>query len=292
MSPCSPTRHLEIEPAVNAVFVHLAQVVIHAGSAKHRAGDGGADRQFLRQHADELRARQDNFVLGEKGSKFVEKLAVVADNFLRLRQPFIAHVHADAAEAHIIAHHPRAADGLEQIENFLAFAEGIHHRRAERAHVLQEKTDETGVILEAREFRHDDADVFGAFGHGQAGELLDGQRVSPVVRHRTEIIQPIRVRHGGEIGNVLADFLVVAVEIAEHRLELHDLFRRRAPRPCGTRRAWTDDAAPSKFRATRQWACRSRRAWASPQNFSAAWRRTAFTLSPPLAFTSGLGSTG
>src|ERR1039458_5376574 len=108
-------RHLKIEPAVNAVFVHLAQIVIHAGGAKHRPGDGRIDRQFFRHHADELRAGEDNFILGEKGSKLVKKLAVIADNFFRLRNPLVVDVHADAAEAHIIAHHPRAADRLKKI---------------------------------------------------------------------------------------------------------------------------------------------------------------------------------
>ena len=192
-------RHLKVEPAINAVFVHLAEVVIHAGGAEHRTGDRSADRQIFREHADELRAGEDNFVLGEEGTKFIEKLAVIGDDFFRLGDPFVVHVHANTAETHVIAHHSRAADFFKQVENFFAFAEGIHHRRAERAHVLHKKTDETGVILEAREFRHDDADVFGAFGNGQTGEFLDSQRVSPVVRHRAEIIQPVGVRHVGEI---------------------------------------------------------------------------------------------
>ena len=38
-----------------------------------------------------------------------------------------------------------------------------------------------------------------AFGHLQAGQLLDREGVSPVVRHRTKIIQPVGVRHRGEI---------------------------------------------------------------------------------------------
>ena len=217
-------RHLEIEPAVNAVFVHLAQVVIHAGGAQHRAGYGRVDRQFFRHHADELCASQNNFILGKKGSKLVEELAVIADNFFRLGDPFVIHVHTDAAKSHIIAHHPRTANFLEQVEDFFAFAEGIHHRRAERTHVLHKKADETGVVLEPRELRHDDTNVFGAFGNGQAGELLDCERVGPVVRHRTKIIQPVGVGHRGEIRNVLADLLVVAMQIAEHRLELYDRF--------------------------------------------------------------------
>ncbi len=41
-------------------------------------------------------------------------------------------VHADAAEPEVIAHHPRPADGFEEVENLLAFAKRIHHRGARR----------------------------------------------------------------------------------------------------------------------------------------------------------------
>src|SRR5688572_31123746 len=56
----------------------------------------------------------------------------------------------------LIAHHARAAERLEQIENLLALAKRIHQRRAERAHVLQQKTNQAGVILQARQFGNKD----------------------------------------------------------------------------------------------------------------------------------------
>jgi hypothetical protein len=97
----------------------------------------------------------------------------------------------------------------------------IHQRRAKRAHVLQQKSDETHVIEQAGQFGGDHANVFGAFGHGQAGELLDAERISPVVGHRAEIIEPVGVRHRPQIARVLRDLLVIAMQIAEDRLELH-----------------------------------------------------------------------
>ena len=68
-----------------------------------------------------------------------------------------------------------------------------------------------------------DAQIFRAFGHFDAGQFLHAERVGPVVRHRTKIIEPIRVRHRAEIARVLADLLVIAMQIAEHRLQFaHD----------------------------------------------------------------------
>jgi hypothetical protein len=80
------------------------------------------------------------------------------------------------------------------------------------------------VILQARELSNDHADVFSAFGRLKSGELLDRQSVSPVVRHRTEIIETIGVGHVPEIRSVLADFFVVAMKITEDGLELYDRF--------------------------------------------------------------------
>ena len=88
--------------------------------------------------------------------------------------------------------------------------------------VLHEEAGEAGVVQQARELGEDDAEVFGALGHGLAGELLDGERVGPVVRHRAEVVEPVGVGHRPEVGGVLADLLVVAVQVAEDGLELHD----------------------------------------------------------------------
>src|SRR5947209_5115990 len=84
------------------------------------------------------------------------------------------------------------------------------------------------MVLQSRQFGENHSQIFGALGNFDASELLNAERISPVVRHRTKIIEPIGVRHRTEISRVLADLLVVAVEITEYRLELaHDLALKR-----------------------------------------------------------------
>ena len=85
------------------------------------------------------------------------------------------------------------------------------------------KPPERSVVLQAREFRGDDADVFGALGNLEAGQFLDRERIRPVVRQRTKIIEPVGIRHRAEIGRALANFFVIAMQVAEDRLQLHDL---------------------------------------------------------------------
>ena len=142
-----------------------------------------------------------------------------------------------AAEAHVIAHHAGAGQVLEQIEDFLAFAEGIHQGGAPRAHVAEDEAGERGVVDQAGQFGGDDADVFGALGHLDAGQFLHRQRVGPVVGQRADVVEPVRVGHRAEIGHVLADLLVVAVQVAEDRLQAdhrlaveHDIHAEHAVR--------------------------------------------------------------
>src|SRR5205823_5078089 len=66
-------RHAEIKPVVDAVVIHLANVVIHAAGAQHRSGDAGVDGQIARKNPDVLRACQENFVAGEKLVELVKE---------------------------------------------------------------------------------------------------------------------------------------------------------------------------------------------------------------------------
>jgi hypothetical protein len=147
-----------------------------------------------------LGAGHDDLVTREERLEFVEEGAVAVGEFFGGGDPVVGGIDAAAAEALVVAHHPGAGERLEEVEDVFAFAERIHEGRAGAAAVLHEEAGETGVIQEARELGEDDADVFGALGDGLAGELLDGERVGPVVRHRREVVEPVGVGHRREIG--------------------------------------------------------------------------------------------
>ena len=88
------------------------------------------------------------------------------------------------------------------------------------------------MVLQPRQFGENDAQVFGALRNFDPREFLYTERVGPVVGHRTKIIEPIGVRHRAEITCVLADLLVIAVQITEDRLELpHDFAFERDVHP-------------------------------------------------------------
>ena len=61
-----------------------------------------------------------------------------------------------------------------------------------------------------------------AFGHLQPRQFLYGERISPVVRQRTKIIEPIGIRHRSQVAGILTYFFVISMKIAKNRLEFHD----------------------------------------------------------------------
>jgi hypothetical protein len=130
-------RDAKLETRIKTVAVDLADVVVDAGCAEHRAGDPGANRKLGGERADALRARHQDFVAGDERLVLVEKLAVAVGELLRGREPVGRRIDTAAAETLVVAHHPRAAERLEEIENFFTLAKRIHERRAARARVLK-----------------------------------------------------------------------------------------------------------------------------------------------------------
>ena len=76
------------------------------------------------------------------------------------------------------------------------------------------------MILQPRQLGQNDAQILGALRNFDCGEFLNAERIGPVVGHRAKIIEPVGVRHRAEITRVLADFLVVSMQITEDRFEL------------------------------------------------------------------------
>ena len=217
-----PKRDAELETRVHPVAVHLAEVVVDAGGAEHRAGDAGVDRQRGTETAHALGAREEDLVAREQGLELVEEGPVAADELLRAGQPVGRGIHAAAAEALVVAHHAGPAERLEEVEDLLALTERVHQRRAAAAAVLHQEPGEAGVVQQAREFGKDDPHVLRALWHRDPGQLLDGAGVGPVVRHRVQVIEPVGVRHRAQVAGVFRQFFVVAVQVAEHGLEPHD----------------------------------------------------------------------
>src|ERR1035438_5840935 len=111
--PMVSERHAEVEPVVDAVLVHLANVVVDSARPKHRAGDASVDSEVARQATHPLRARYETFVLAQQGLILIKKAREFAHYLLRLVEPPRRQITTAAAEAHVIAHHPGPGKRLE-----------------------------------------------------------------------------------------------------------------------------------------------------------------------------------
>src|SRR5215510_1142991 len=88
------------------------------------------------------------------------------------------------------------------------------------------------MVLQSRQFRENDAQIFGAFGNFDSSKFLHTQRVGPVVGHRAKIIEPVGVGHRAEVSRVLTNFLVIPMQIPENWFELaNDLAVERDVHP-------------------------------------------------------------
>src|SRR5262249_12369609 len=143
-------RNAERESIINSIVIDFADIVIDSRGAKHRSGDAGIYGEISGQHAGSLGAREENLVLAEESFVFVDEAREIIHELLRLLEPSAGKIDAATTEAHIVAHHASAGERLEQIKDFLPLTERIHQRRAAGAHILDQKTDQRSVILQAR----------------------------------------------------------------------------------------------------------------------------------------------
>ena len=77
------------------------------------------------------------------------------------------------------------------------------------------------MVRQPRQLSHDHAQIFRSLGHLNLHQPFSCQRVSPIVGHAIEIIEPISEGHIGEITHVLSKLLVIAVQVAKHGLQVH-----------------------------------------------------------------------
>ena len=215
-------RNVEVVVLVPAVRLGLAQVprgvALRAvqASTQHRPGAAVIDGHRLAQHADAGGALHEDLVLRQQGVVLGYARLEVVEELLAALQPTGWHIVVGTADGQEAVRQPCAADRFEEIENLFPFAEGIEER-AEAAEIQAVGTHAHEVRGDAVEFTQQHADDLGLLGDDQPAQLLDGEAVAEVHVHRGEVVHPIRVRDELDGGDVLADLLRTAVQVAEVR---------------------------------------------------------------------------
>ena len=155
-----------------------------------------------------------------KGFIFVEKGGKGVDDSGAFLQPAWGQIAANTAEPDVVHHHAGAAEDFEEIEDFLAFAQGVKQGSSKGAQVVDEESDEQAVVDQAGEFSDYDAKVFGPFGNLDFKEFFRAQGIGPIIGHAAQVIQAVCKRHGHRVGDVFGDFLVIAVQVSENRFQI------------------------------------------------------------------------
>ena len=116
---------------------------------------------------------------------------------------------------------PRGA--LVEHHQLLALLEAPQRRR-QRADIQGLGGDVEQMRQKAADLGIEHADQLRPLGHGDADQLLDRERISMLLVHRRDVIEPVEIRQRLEIGLVLDQLLGAAMKQPDMRIDaLHHL---------------------------------------------------------------------
>jgi hypothetical protein len=140
--------------------------------------------------------------------------------------------------------HARAAGPLVEHHQLFALFEAPE-RRGQRADVHRLRRHVQQMRQDTADLRIQHPDQLTALRHLDAEQPLDRQREGVLLVHRRDIVEPVEIGHGLEIGLGLDQLLGAAMQQADMRIDALDDSRRRAPARGAERRAPPDAAGRS-----------------------------------------------
>ncbi len=217
-------RDVEIVGVVPGVRKRPAHVVGDAAGAQARSGDAPLQRLFGRQVADVDRAVLEDRVRLEQSAEVAHAARKLLDQRVEPGEIAVGQIAVDAADAHVVGMHARAAGCLLQVEDVLAKVEAVKEHR-DRAQVDAVSAEPHTMRREPRELHREDANHLRAFRDaiGDAEQLFDRERVAECVRRRREVVHALD--HGLRLRpeQAFRRLLDAGVQIADLGLGLHDV---------------------------------------------------------------------
>src|SRR6516165_9394814 len=121
------------------------------------------------------------------------------------------------------ASHARARGALVEDHQLLALLEAPK-RRGERTDIHDLRRDVEEMREQAPDLAIEHADQLAALWHLDVEEPLDGEGEGMLLVHRGDIVEPVEIGHGLQIGLVLDQLLGAAMQEADMRIDpLDDL---------------------------------------------------------------------
>ena len=127
----------------------------------------------------------------------------------------------DAAGTEIGGVQACAGGTLVEHHELLALLE-TPQRRGERADVQRLRGDVQQMVQDAADLREQHADQLAALRHLDAQKALDGDREGMLLVHRRDVIEPVEIGHGLQVGLGLDQLFGAAMQQADMRIDAVD----------------------------------------------------------------------
>ena len=218
-----PGRDVELELGEDAVRVRPADIEGDAGRPQVRAGHHHPQRGRGVDRAKPAHPADEDLVLVEKGVARIDLLGRLRHPVAQAAHELVVEVAVDPADPEVVEEHPLAGQGGQHVDDLVTLDERPQDRR-QPAEVERHPAEEERVAGDPVELGREDPDVLGPARDLDVHQLLEGEDRGPLVEQRADVLERVRVADRLVVVRVLAQLLDAAMEIAEHRVEVDDLF--------------------------------------------------------------------
>ena len=207
-------RDSELVALIAGVGHVAAEIPVDARGAQRRSGDAEGDGVGRGEIADLLEAAHPDGIAGEEVFILVDLGRHHVEEVLHLGVEVHGRLERDAADAEVGGHHALAGDVFKDAHGLFALAPAVE-KHAHGADVEGMGAEPDQVRLDTRDLVEQHAEDLRALGDLEAEQLLDGEAVAEVVRHRTEIVDAIGQGDDLLVELGLARLLDAGMEVAD-----------------------------------------------------------------------------
>ena len=212
---------VEIVVLVPEVRHVLAQVARNPAGAQVGARQPPLHGGFGAYDADPHGSVHENLVAGNQRVDLVESRKELVAKCVDVAEPALGNVAAHSADPRKRRRKPRARQLLKERVELFALRVAVHeHRPRTRVHAVG--GDAYQVAGYAGELAAYHAQGLAARSCVYARELFGAEAIGDIVAEGGEIVEPVGERNELVVSHVLREFLLPAVEIADHRVAARD----------------------------------------------------------------------
>ncbi len=206
--------NIKIKLIINFIRLGFAQIPGYTGTAQHGARKPPGQRVASADHTHIHRALLPDAVAVNQRGHIVDHLAETVNKAGDIILHAARNILMNAARANIRRMKPRAGCAFVKLQNFVAFLKEPQ-QRCGRTNVDNHRADIETMVSDTREFAENNAQIFRTQRHIAAEQFLHRQRIAMLKIHWRNVIQPVKIRHGLQVGLVLNQLFCATVQQAD-----------------------------------------------------------------------------